>query len=56
MKEERLRYSRVYNRDRDYTIVKGLELRGYSRIIKEEGNRFTNLYLLNPEQRFPSPL
>ena len=31
------------------SIVRGLELGGYSRIMKEEGSRFTSLYLLNPE-------
>ena len=47
---------RVYNRDKDLTIVRSLGLEGYSRIIKEEGSRFTSLYLLNLEQRFPSLL
>ena len=56
MKEERLRCPRVYDRDGDHTVVRGPGLRGYSRIIKEEGGRFTGLYPLNPEQRFPGPL
>ena len=31
------------------SIVKGLGLGRYSRIMKEEGSRFISLYLLNPE-------
>ena len=31
------------------SVVRGLRLGGYSRIIKEEGSRFTSLYLLNLE-------
>ena len=31
------------------SVVRDPGLGGYSRIMKEEGSRFTGLYLLNPE-------